>query len=282
VSLPETERDVQLKESIVKQITGQDTINARRPFGRPFTYRPQFKLWMSTNHKPEIPDGSEAIWDRLRLIPFTQRFVGKDADTSLPDKLREELPGVLAWAIRGCVEWVRGGLGTSAAVDAATAEYRSETDVTQRFFADECVFGEQYSVTRKALFQAWEKWALEEGVEPGTQTSFTRLVSERAKTLNVRAGKLKNTARVWRGIGLKSVRPDPDPEEVAAPEIPAKEQKIEDNGHFDENFPEVQSLPPNKGTSEKIDEKVSVVSVVSVPPVFEVDGYTVRFHGGEE
>jgi putative DNA primase/helicase len=74
VGIAETPRDVQLEEAIVKQITGNDTIVARHPFGHPFAYRPMFKQWMSTNHKPEIPDGSEAIWDRLRLIPFKARF----------------------------------------------------------------------------------------------------------------------------------------------------------------------------------------------------------------
>jgi putative DNA primase/helicase len=103
VSMSETKRGVELEEAMVKQITGSDTISARAPYGEPFTYRPQFKLWMSTNHKPEIPDGSEAIWDRMRLIPFTQRFDGKKADPDLPEKLRKELPGVLAWAVTGCV-----------------------------------------------------------------------------------------------------------------------------------------------------------------------------------
>jgi putative DNA primase/helicase len=121
VGISETKRGVQLEESVVKQITGNDTISARAPYGKPFTYRPQFKIWMSTNHKPEIPDGSEAIWDRIKLIPFTKRFEGKGADTDLPEKVREELPGVLAWAVMGCVEWYQHGLGTAAAVEATTA-----------------------------------------------------------------------------------------------------------------------------------------------------------------
>jgi putative DNA primase/helicase len=105
VSVSETKRGVELEEATVKQITGSDTISARAPYGKPFSYRPQFKIWLSTNHKPEIPDGSEAIWDRIRLIPFTQRFEdGKGADPKLPAKLREELPGVLAWAVKGCVD----------------------------------------------------------------------------------------------------------------------------------------------------------------------------------
>ena len=61
VSVSETKCGVELEEATVKQITGNHTIGARAPYGKPFSYRPQFKLWMSTNHKPEIPDGSEAI-----------------------------------------------------------------------------------------------------------------------------------------------------------------------------------------------------------------------------
>src|SRR5215208_5766431 len=111
--------------------TGNDTISARAPYGKPFSYRPQFKLWLSTNHKPEIPEGSEAIRDRLRLIPFNQRFDVKKADKRLPQKLREELPGVLLWAVQGCVDWYRDGLGSAPAVEAATQAYRSETNVLE-------------------------------------------------------------------------------------------------------------------------------------------------------
>jgi putative DNA primase/helicase len=210
---------------------------------------------MSTNHKPEIPDGSEAIWDRLRLIPFNQRFTGKDADTKLPAKLREEFAGILAWAVRGCVAWVEGGLGTSAAVDAATAEYRAETDVTQRFLTDRCVFGPEYRITRKGLFEAWEKWAIEEGVDSGTQTSFTKLISERAKTLKLEDKKAKGGTRYWLGIGLQSADPDPDLDQVPTPETPAKSQKTEEGRHFDENFQKVSTSPPYKGTSAKKSRK---------------------------
>jgi phage/plasmid-associated DNA primase len=140
---------------------------------------------MSTNHKPEIPDGSEAIWDRLRLIPFTQRFDGKKADTALPVKLREELPGVLAWAVRGCVAWVENGLGSAKAVESATAAYRAETDLLEQFFQDRCYFYPEGRVTKKALYQAWEAWCDEMGEPAGTQTQFTRTMGERGVVKNV-------------------------------------------------------------------------------------------------
>lgn len=179
LSVAETKRGAELEEATVKHITGGDTINARSPYGRPFSYRPQFTIWMSTNHKPEIPDGSEAIWDRLRLIPFTQRFDGKKADTALPVKLREELPGVLAWAVRGCVAWVEHGLGSSAAVDQATAAYRAETDILEQFFQDRCHFYPEAEVSISDLFGAWERWTDEMGEETGTKRKFTKDVRER-------------------------------------------------------------------------------------------------------
>jgi putative DNA primase/helicase len=179
LSVSETKRGAELEEATVKQITGGDTISARAPYGRPFTYRPQFTIWLSTNHKPEIPDGSEAIWDRLRLISFLKRFEGKKADAALPAKLREELPGVLAWAVRGCVEWFKHGLGTSGAVEEATSEYRNETDLYEQFFQDRCYFDRDSRVSRKDLFKAWEEWTEEAGEYTGTQTSFTRTMRER-------------------------------------------------------------------------------------------------------
>jgi putative DNA primase/helicase len=187
LSVAETKRGAELEEATVKHITGGDTINARSPYGRPFSYRPQFTIWMSTNHKPEIPDGSEAIWDRLRLIPFVKRFDGKKADTALPVKLREELPGVLAWAVRGCVAWVENGLGSAKAVESATAAYRAETDLLEQFFQDCCYFYPEATVTRSALYKAWEGWCDEMGESAGTQTSFTRTVNERGVVKKFRA-----------------------------------------------------------------------------------------------
>jgi hypothetical protein len=100
----------------------------------------------------------------------------------------------------------------------------------------------------------------------------------------VHPGKAKNSTRVWRGIGLKSVRPDPDPDKLSVPESPANVQKNDEGGHFSENFPEVQSLPPMQETLSKNDEKVSAPpKSVRPPSTFEVlDGVPVRFHGGEK
>jgi putative DNA primase/helicase len=237
VRMSETKREVKLEESVVKQITGNDTISARAPYGRPFTYRPQFKIWMWTNHKPEIPDGSEAIWNRIVLIPFNQRFEGAKADADLPEKLRAELPGVLAWAVMGCVEWWQHGLGSAAAVERrTTSAYRTETEVVERFLDEMCVFGPDLRVTKTEMYETYEQWCMEEGEGPHSPKSFTGLMNEKGVVKNFEGGK-SGSSRIWKRVALRSNRPnDGTSEEVSHPQKSCKQMGGETSeGHFSEN-----------------------------------------------
>jgi putative DNA primase/helicase len=272
VSVSETKRGVELEEAVVKQITGSDTISARAPYGKPLTYRPQFKLWLSTNHKPEIPDGSEAIWDRMRLIPFTQRFDGTKADAKLPEKLREELPGVLAWAVEGCVAWARDGLGTSKAVEAATAAYRAETDVLDRFFTDECQFGPKLRITKLALWETWQQWCSAEGEDEGTQVGFSRVVKERGITRGFREGRDTKGVRIWKGIGKYT----PVPPEVDKTQKPCKDMGITENLDNYSDFS--KTYPREPLTEESLAKTAKVAKLDKIPPVL---GFDVEYIEGE-
>lgn len=105
----EVDEDHRLDEQLVKDITGGDTLEGRRLYQEAFTFKPQFKPWMYGNHKPEIRGTDDAIWSRVRLIPFDVSFKGRE-DLDLADKLEAELPGILNWAIQGCLDWQRSGL----------------------------------------------------------------------------------------------------------------------------------------------------------------------------
>jgi hypothetical protein len=82
-----------LDETIVKELTGGDTVSARFLFREHFDFRPMFKLWLATNHRPTIRGSDHAIWRRIRLIDFPRLFMGKDCDPTLKEQLRNELPG---------------------------------------------------------------------------------------------------------------------------------------------------------------------------------------------
>jgi putative DNA primase/helicase len=120
VSASETEESRRLAESRIKDLTGQDTITARFMKAEWFDFAPTHKLWLSTNHKPEIRGTDAAIWRRIRLVPWTISIPPAEQDKKLPEKLRAELPGILAWVVQGCLQWRRGGLQAPEEVRQAT------------------------------------------------------------------------------------------------------------------------------------------------------------------
>ena len=130
----------------MKELTGQDPITARFLYQEYFEFIPVFKLWLACNHVPVIHGQEKGIWRRIRLIPFTVEFHDADSpdgpykDNRLPDKLRAEYPGILAWVLRGCLEWQTNGLPAAVAVKAATGKLQQDMDVLGGFLSECCVF----------------------------------------------------------------------------------------------------------------------------------------------
>ena len=100
VAAIETEQGRKLAEVFVKEATGGDPIRARRMREDFWEFQPTHKVFLATNHKPIITGTDTAIWERIRLVPFRVTIPPDERDTTLPDKLAGELPGILAWAVR--------------------------------------------------------------------------------------------------------------------------------------------------------------------------------------
>jgi putative DNA primase/helicase len=210
VSAAEVEKGRRLAESKVKQLTGRDTVTARFLFGENFDFKPEFKLWLSTNNKPVIQGTDDAIWDRIRLIPFTQRFEGSKADPKLPDKLRDELAGVLAWMVEGCLEWQEHGLEEPKTVADATKQYREEMDTLAAFFEDRCVIREGLLTPASRLYKQYQMWCDDAGENAETQKMFGMRLSERGfVSEKIKRGQHKDR-KGWRGIGLRADDPEPE------------------------------------------------------------------------
>lgn len=203
VAAVESEEGQRLAESLVKQMTGGDMLTARFLHAEFFSFKPALKLWLATNHKPVIRGTDNAIWRRIRLIPFTVTIPESERDKRLAAKLHDEAAGILAWAVRGCLEWQRDGLTTPAAVLEATEEYRGEMDVLGAFLSDCCVIHRKASATAKALYDAYEAWCEETGERnPLSQRAFGMRLSERGYQRERSNGK-----HIWRGVGLRSSDP---------------------------------------------------------------------------
>jgi hypothetical protein len=100
---------------------------------------PTHTAFLSTNHRPEVKGTDHAIWRRIKLVPFEVTIPEAEQDKKLAAKLRAELPGILSWIVRGCLEWQRYGLGESEEVKAATTSYRDDMDNLAGFIQDRCV-----------------------------------------------------------------------------------------------------------------------------------------------
>jgi P4 family phage/plasmid primase-like protien len=210
VASVEIEDGRRLAESLVKQLTGGDKIRARRMHEDFWEFDPTHTVFLSANHKPVVRGTDHAIWRRIKLIPFTVQIPQKEQDKKLPEKLKGELPGILAWLVSGCLAWQRHGLEEPEEVTSATSEYRSEMDTLGDFLEERCVTGLNAEATSKELWSEWQDWAEETGEKAGSRQAFGRKLAERGfVSFKYTAGPNKDRTG-WCGVGLKSSAPDPN------------------------------------------------------------------------
>lgn len=197
VTSSEPNEGVRLDEGLIKQLTGGDSVSASFKGGHVFDYKPKYKIWLATNHKPIIRGNDDGIWRRLPLIPFTVQIPLEKVDKNLKDKLMRELPGIFNWAVEGCLMWQREGLNPPSSIQQATMEYRQEMDVIGSFIEQCCETGPGYAIGATELFKAYDKWAREMNEHPFNQTNFGKKVADRFE-------KTKSKGKViYRGIDLK-------------------------------------------------------------------------------
>jgi putative DNA primase/helicase len=175
----EADAENRLAESLIKQMTGGDTISARFLHQEWFEFEPTHKVFFGTNHKPVIKGTDYAIWRRIRLVPFTITIPEEERDKSLPEKLKDEAAGILAWAVQGCLAWQRRGLGAPEEVKEATDSYREEMDVLGEFLKDRCRVSTDAKVSSKDLFEAYSAWCEANGQEPVGQRAFVSTLKEK-------------------------------------------------------------------------------------------------------
>lgn len=172
VTSVEPNEGMRINEGLLKQLTGDDVVTARKLYSDEFEFKPEFKLWMATNHKPIIRGTDTGIWRRIHLIPFTVQIPEEKVDRKLPYKLKAELPAILKWCIDGCILWQREGLGMPAAVLRSVQEYRKEMDVISVFIEACCVEGVNESVNASRLFSAYAQWCGENNEYCMSNTKF--------------------------------------------------------------------------------------------------------------
>jgi P4 family phage/plasmid primase-like protien len=175
----ETGEGKRLNETTIKELTGDDKIRARKMRQDFFEFPPTHKTWLTTNHRPVVRGSDHGIWRRLKLVPFLVCIPDGDQDHELKYKLFKELPGILNWAIAGCLAWQQHGIGSSESVSRATEEYKTEMDTIGQFLEDECLLDSKYSCLASDLYDAYRHWCVRVGCKALSQARFGTSLAER-------------------------------------------------------------------------------------------------------
>jgi putative DNA primase/helicase len=158
----ELDQGARLNESLVKELTGGDTITARRMYEDFWEFRPSHLMWLHSNYRPQIRGMDTGIWRRVKLIPFEVQIPAAERVNGLKYRLLgDEGPGILNWMLRGLAEYRRNGytLPEPPAVLEATAEYRQETDTVSQFINDSgLVFGPDHWLRSAVLDMMHAQW----------------------------------------------------------------------------------------------------------------------------
>lgn len=180
VASVEPEEGARFAEGLVKQMTGGDRISARHLYRARFEYEPTFKLWIATNAAPRAHD--DALFRRIRRVPFPIKLEKEQRDLTLKEEWLKvpETAGaqaVLAWCVRGCLEWQAHGLGTCRVVEEDTFLYHEQQDAMTQFVRAALEVTEEW-IQMRAIYDAYTGWCLGVGEKPMTQRSLTVKLEE--------------------------------------------------------------------------------------------------------
>ena len=201
VTTSEIEQGKQLSESLIKSVTGEDSLTARFLYGEYFSFKPTFKIFMATNHKPKIRGADNGIWRRIKMIPFNVTIPPEQRDKKLTEKLIAENSGILNWIMKGYAMWKKEGLGTEPkAIEEANTEYRMDMDSVGAFIAD-CLMVDATNKARLPtahLYQTYSKWC---------SRNNERLMSQKWLGMRMQEKGFKRLAtngqRVWLGVMVR-------------------------------------------------------------------------------
>ncbi len=249
VSAIEGNRGDRLDEQMIKQLTGGDRIAERGLYQNTSEFDPEMKIWLVANYKPNIRNTDEGIWRRVLLIPFTVQIPEQERDRDLLQKLLNELPGILQWAIRGCLDWQRNGLNPPLTIREATQQYRKEMDTIAEFKDRCCIESNQAKSQVSEIYGAYEEFCDNSGYKSKDKQEFR----ERLKELGLDEPKRSTGGKFyWRGIRLVT---DQDTASALSP------QRSEQSGLSDVELDVFSNVVPE---IEKSSTNASLTSLTSL------------------
>ena len=202
----ETRVGAKWNEQFVKQITGDDALTGRHPYGRPFTFHAQATVIMTSNYTPDLTVVGVGISRRMNIIPWEYAPVIPDKDLSR--KLGRELPGILAWAVEGARGWYESGMPSAAAADEETKEYLIDQDAIGEWMMGHLTITNPRGLDVPAfthsheLYDSYRMWMMGRRAAPLAFRTFAQAVAPRIRARGARMGRVGNGPRGWSGVTI--------------------------------------------------------------------------------
>jgi len=185
-------------EARIKELTGDETLTARFMRQDNFTFFMTHKHLIAGNHKPRLKGGDPAMARRMVLLPFEQKFEGDAKDAKLPEKLKAEAPGILAWAVQGALKWHADGLAIPWRVEQASKDYMADHDDIAMWVGECCETASGMRCRSGDLYQSFRRWKQQRGEHEPSQTVWSEKM-----TLLPGLQRIKSDGvMVWKGIDL--------------------------------------------------------------------------------
>lgn len=194
----EVDEWARFSESTIKNHTGGETVSARFLHHEFFEFKPTYKIFMAVNDKPAVTGTSAGLWNRLRLIPFEQEFIGDKADKSLEGKLLSELEGIFAWAVEGLKLYKSEGLKDIPKIIAANEDYKDESDDIQEFINSQCETGKECETPFSIVCMTYIEYAK----KTGSLVYKNRHIKQRLLRMGIKIQR-KTKSQILTCIGLK-------------------------------------------------------------------------------
>jgi putative DNA primase/helicase len=192
-------------QAVVKQITGRDKVIARFLYQEFTEFTPEFKVFLGSNFMPKIVGMDEAFWNRVHVIPFPVRIPKREQDKNLERKLRKEFPGILTWAVNGCLAYQERGLQSPSNIRHALLDYKRDADPFNAYIDEKCWERKGASIPAREIFEAYETWCVDKKTLPETQNMFGRYLTDRGFEL-VSKNIGGEVTRLRKGIRLKRTK----------------------------------------------------------------------------
>lgn len=207
ISTEELPEGQKFDDAFLKRITGGSTLNARYLYQESFSFMPQFKLWMATNHDPITSDS--AMFRRIKRVPFPFTIPEGRKNRKLKPLLKDpEIGGkaVLAWAVQGAIEYyAAGSLETPASIAQSTGTYQAAQDSFAHFLNETYVLQPEGRISVAQAFKHWSEWCKDNNERPGRRPVFVDKLREKSIAVVTEAD--QNQYIVGLGLRLSGMTP---------------------------------------------------------------------------